>query len=107
VASPKTAPSNEDPSRFIAAIDDPVRRRDSVALVEMMSKATGDPPTIWGTSIVGFGRYHYRYDSGREGQCLCWFRRRKLVDVLRAEVDATWLRLDEPSVRSPASMRRR
>src|SRR5204863_7210923 len=71
VASPKTAPSDEDPSRFIASIEDPVRRRDSEALVEMMTRASGAQPVIWGTGIVGFGRYHYRYDSGREGD---WFK---------------------------------
>ena len=68
---PKTGPSDADVRGFIAAIDDPVRRADCESLLEPMSRATGEPPIIWGTGIVGFGRYHYRYESGREG---VWFK---------------------------------
>lgn len=46
---------------------DPVRRTDADRLVAIMSAATGEPPAMWGSSIVGFGRYRYRYDTGREG----------------------------------------
>jgi hypothetical protein len=53
--------------RFIEAVPDPVRRQDARTLAAMMQRLSGDPATMWGGSIVGFGSYHYRYDSGREG----------------------------------------
>jgi len=48
-------------------VPDAQRRADSEALVRLMQAATGCEPVLWGTSIVGFDQYHYRYDSGREG----------------------------------------
>ncbi len=45
----------------------PTRRRDADTLLEVMGRITGEPAQMWGSSIIGFGRYHYRYDSGREG----------------------------------------
>ncbi len=51
---------------FIAKVTPDRRRHDAETLLELFSRATGEPPTLWG-SIVGFGSYHYRYDSGREG----------------------------------------
>ncbi|QTN18184.1 DUF1801 domain-containing protein [Brevundimonas sp. AJA228-03] len=59
-----TAVSVED---FIAAVEDPRRREDAAAVVALLARATGLAPTMWGSSIIGFGRYHYRYDSGHEG----------------------------------------
>lgn len=59
-----TAASVED---FLAAVDHPVRRADGLRLLAMMSEITGEQPTMWGPSIVGFGRYHYKYETGREG----------------------------------------
>jgi hypothetical protein len=53
-------------SAFLDELD-PVRRTDADRLVAIMSAATGEPPAMWGSSIVGFGRYRYRYDTGREG----------------------------------------
>ena len=44
-----------------------IKRRDSFTLLEMMRQASGFEPVMWGESIVGFGTYHYRYASGREG----------------------------------------
>ena len=67
MSEPKTKPTRASVDRFIAAVPDPQRREESRRLVEMMQAATGDKPVLWGTAIVGFGRYHYRYDSGREG----------------------------------------
>jgi hypothetical protein len=67
VATLKTQPNDADVDAFIAAIDDPRKRKDSEAICRLMSEETGEPPRMWGTSIVGFGRYHYAYASGREG----------------------------------------
>jgi len=51
---------------YIDGVASPKRRRDAETMVELMRRATGEEPTMWG-SIVGFGTYHYKYDSGREG----------------------------------------
>ena len=63
----KTAPTQASVDAFIEAVEDEQKRADSRAIAAMMSAATGAPAQMWGTSIVGFGRYHYRYASGREG----------------------------------------
>lgn len=74
----KTKPTAVSPASYIAAIDDPQRRQDCQALVELMSAITGKPPVMWGPSIVGFDAYHYKYDSGHEGDsCLLAFASRK------------------------------
>jgi hypothetical protein len=52
---------------FIAAVEKPVRRADARVLRDMMERVTGEPATMWGPTIVGFGAYHYRYASGHEG----------------------------------------
>ncbi len=52
---------------FINAIGDAQRRADCKALAKLMEQVTGAKPTMWGTAMVGFGSYHYVYDSGREG----------------------------------------
>ena len=71
---PKTKPTVASFSAHIAAIDDEQRRKDCKALVAMMKRATGCAPKMWGPSIVGFDSYHYRYESGREGDaCLVGF----------------------------------
>lgn len=63
----KTRPTTASVEGYLEAIVDEERKADCRRLVEMMSRATGEPATMWGPSIVGFGTYHYRYDSGREG----------------------------------------
>lgn len=63
----KTQPTQVSPADFIASVDHPVRRADAQVLLEMMTRITGEEPKMWGPSIIGFGQYHYRYDSGREG----------------------------------------
>jgi hypothetical protein len=78
----KTRPADEAGdaavAAYLATIDDPARRADCDRLVELMRAATGCPPVMWGSSIVGFGRYHYRYDSGHEGDsCRVGFSSRK------------------------------
>lgn len=52
---------------FLDRVEHPVRRRDADTMLELMSRATGQPARMWGASIIGFGTYHYRYASGREG----------------------------------------
>lgn len=68
MAENKTAQTDENPSDFIAGVEHRVRRADAEVLLDMMTRVTGCPPTMWGPSIIGFGRYRYSYDSGREGE---------------------------------------
>lgn len=64
----KTAPTQVDPHEFISTVDTTeVRRRDARMLLEIMEEITGEPACMWGPSIIGFGQYHYKYASGREG----------------------------------------
>lgn len=67
MAENKTKPSDASVSGFLAEIEDGQRREDCQALVAMMSRITGQRAAMWGAGIVGFGTYHYRYESGREG----------------------------------------
>ncbi|MCC9174904.1 DUF1801 domain-containing protein [Arthrobacter sp. zg-Y179] len=60
-------PTSTSVSSFIDGVASPVRRRDAQTLVALMTRITGEQPAMWGPSIVGFGSYHYKYDSGREG----------------------------------------
>ena len=72
-----------DVEAFLAAIPDERRRADARALCAVMGEITGEPPAMWGASIVGFGSYHYRYESGREGDsALASFSPRKPATVL-------------------------
>jgi len=74
----KTKPTKVSVQEYLAAIEDETRRKDCIALAQLMTKATKHPPTMWGSSIVGFGSYHYKYESGREGDmCLVGFSSRK------------------------------
>jgi hypothetical protein len=66
----KTQKTRASVAAYLAAIENPERRKDCKTLATMMKAATGARPAIWGTSIVGFGDYKYRYASGREGD---WF----------------------------------
>jgi len=59
-------PTGGDVDAFIARVTPAVRRRDAATLVALMRRVTGEEPVLWGTAI-GFGEYHYRYESGREG----------------------------------------
>ena len=67
MAQPKTRLTDADVDAFLGKVEDPKKLQDCRELVEIMSSATGQPPRMWGTSIVGFGSYHYKYASGREG----------------------------------------
>lgn len=78
MAENKTQATDASVEVHIAAIADDTRRADCEALVRLMSKLTGQPPRMWGSSIVGFDSYHYRYESGREGDmCVSGFSSRK------------------------------
>jgi len=67
VAENKTQPTKVRVEQFIAGVPDPQRRADAEAVAAMMARLSGEPARMWGSSIVGFGSYHYRYESGREG----------------------------------------
>ena len=66
----KTTATSASVDTYLAAIKDAGRRNDCAALCALMAMATKYPPQMWGSAIVGFGSYHYRYDSGREGDFL-------------------------------------
>lgn len=66
----KTAPTDADPKEFIEAVENKTRREDALQMLDVMRDITGEPPVMWGPSIIGFGQYHYKYDSGREGDFL-------------------------------------
>jgi hypothetical protein len=70
MAELKTKPTGESVKDFLNKIPDPERRQDCFAIAKIMEEITGDEPKMWGPSIVGFGTYHYKYDSGREGDWL-------------------------------------
>jgi hypothetical protein len=67
VAQNKTRPSQQAAEDFIAAVENPQRQADSHELLALMSEVTGEKATMWGPSLIGFGQYHYKYASGREG----------------------------------------
>ena len=67
MAENKTKETAASVADYFAAIEDEARRKDCVALSKLMTKATREKPKMWGSSIVGFGSYHYKYESGREG----------------------------------------
>jgi hypothetical protein len=65
--APKTTATDADVDAFLAAIADDTKRADSELICRLMAEETGEPPRMWGTSIVGFGSYHYKGAGGREG----------------------------------------
>jgi hypothetical protein len=78
MAKNKTTETEASVDSYLAAIEDEARRNDCEALVKLMTKATKHQPKMWGASIVGFGSYHYKYESGREGDtCIVGFSSRK------------------------------
>ena len=66
----KTQKTNASVTEFLNAVEHVKRREDSLAILELMREITGKEPAMWSPSIVGFGSYHYKYASGREGK---WF----------------------------------
>jgi Domain of unknown function (DU1801) len=78
MAENKTKLTEASVESYLAAIEDEARRKDCEALTRLMTRATKQQPRMWGASIVGFGSYHYKYESGREGDsCLTGFASRK------------------------------
>jgi len=67
MAENKTLPTGQTVDDFLARVPDAGRRADAQALRATMERLSGEPAAMWGPSIVGFGEYRYRYDSGREG----------------------------------------
>lgn len=66
----KTQPTDADVGAFLDAVEPERRRRDAHRLDAIFREVTGFEPLLWGASIVGYGRYAYRYDSGHSGECL-------------------------------------
>jgi Domain of unknown function (DU1801) len=82
MAENKTKATALSVADYLAGIDDQ-RRSDAEALTAMMAKGSGEPATMWGPSIIGFGVSHYKYDSGREGSiCRIGFSPRKAALTL-------------------------
>ena len=78
MAENKTKPTDASVEAYIAAIGDAHRRSDCEFMVGLLSNVTKQAPRMWGASIVGFGTYHYKYESGREGDmCITGFASRK------------------------------
>lgn len=67
MAEPKTKATKNDVAAFVTKITDPTKRADTQAMIAVMKRATKNDPVMWGASIIGFGSYRYKYDSGREG----------------------------------------
>ena len=90
MAELKTKENDQSVEAFLSSIDDVQKQADCRALVAIMQEATGAAPRMWGDSIVGFGHYHYKYASGREGD---WFltgfapRKQNLTLYIMAGVD--------------------
>ena len=103
----KTKPTDATVARFIAGLPDERRREEAMALDAIYRRVTGLEPKIWGPSIVGYGSYDYRYDSGRTGtMCKAGFSPRKAALTLylvgdygsrQAEADALFARLGKHS----------
>jgi hypothetical protein len=75
---PAMRPTGAAVEEFLGSLENEQRRSDARQLCALMQEITGEPPAMWGPSIVGFGSYHYRYDSGREGDApLAGFSPRK------------------------------
>ena len=63
----KTKPTNKNVYQFLKKVENPAKREDSFKILELMKDITKEEPVMWGDSIIGFGNYHYKYASGREG----------------------------------------
>ena len=71
MAELKTKKTNKSVTAFLNGISEPQKKKDAKALDKLFREITGEKPTLWGSSIVGYGTYHYKYDSGQEGE---WMR---------------------------------
>src|SRR3984893_4569218 len=83
MAENNTKPTKLSVAAFINDLTDPARRADANALIKLMQSAAGEKPKMWGPSIIGFGSFHYKYESGREGDMpVAGFSPRKGATVL-------------------------
>lgn len=71
MAEIKTKENDGDVLAFLNSVEHPKRKEDALAILELMSEITGETPKMWGNTIVGFGKYRYKYKSGREGDWPC------------------------------------
>lgn len=102
-AEPKTTASKASVADFLASVADPRRREEAAIVAAMHRRVTGLEPTMWGPSIIGYGSYRYKYDSGREGtMCRGGFSPRKAAMTIylmgnycnhQAEADELFARL--------------
>jgi hypothetical protein len=77
-AQNKTVATDADVAAYIAALEPERRREEAETLLALYERVTGEPAKMWGPSIIGFGEYHYRYESGRSGSmCRSGFSPRK------------------------------
>jgi hypothetical protein len=67
MTEPKTKPTDTNVDEFLDNVENPRRRQDGKTLLQLMKRVTNQTPKMWGTSIIGFGSYTYRYASGRKG----------------------------------------
>jgi len=87
----KTQKNSASVEEFLNSLSNEKKREDSFAIVELMKEVTGNEPAMWGTSIIGFGSYRYKYASGREGE---WFlvgfspRKQNLTLYIMSDFDA-------------------
>src|SRR5438093_1375361 len=78
MAGNKTKETGASVEKFLSGVKDPTRQADCRTVAKLFEKVTKWPPRMWGPSIVGFGTYHYKYESGREGDaCIIGFSSRK------------------------------
>ena len=78
MAKNKTTETDYSVDKFVSKVESEVKRDDSFMLIEIFKSVTGHKPKMWGPSIIGFGNYHYKYESGREGDApLAGFSPRK------------------------------
>jgi hypothetical protein len=86
MADIKTVENDGEIEAFLASVANETRRKDARTLIDLMQRVTGQPPRMWGPSIIGFGRYHYTYASGREGDmCAAGFSPRKAATTVYFE----------------------
>lgn len=90
MAELKTKPNDASPEDYLRTVEDERKRHDCFKIMQLMQEISGAPPQMWGDSIIGFGSYHYKYASGREGD---WFltgfapRKRNITLYIMAEFD--------------------
>jgi hypothetical protein len=103
MAENKTKETKQSVSAYIGGLGDETRRADAKALVKLMQNVTGEKAKMWGPSIIGFGSYHYKYETGREGDMpLACFSPRKSATVVYgmgfSDAEALWEKLGKHTV---------